>query len=89
MHTNKRSPLPAWQVLNQTSRMEIQLLETSLSTNKLEKQLLLQGHELNRLQGRNRWALGAGYGLGARFRLDLGLRGRDQGQSEGSTLGLE
>ncbi|XP_057168596.1 angiopoietin-4 isoform X3 [Ursus arctos] len=40
-------------VLNQTSRMEIQLLETSLSTNKLEKQLLLQGHELHRLQGRN------------------------------------
>ncbi|XP_010840197.1 PREDICTED: angiopoietin-4 [Bison bison bison] len=43
------------QVLNQTSRMEIQLLETSLSTNKLEKQLLLQGHELHRLQGHNRW----------------------------------
>ncbi|XP_074173341.1 angiopoietin-4 isoform X2 [Rhinolophus sinicus] len=41
------------QVLNQTSRMEIQLLETSLSTNKLEKQLLLQGHELHRLQGCN------------------------------------
>ncbi|XP_029772896.1 angiopoietin-4 isoform X2 [Suricata suricatta] len=40
-------------VLNQTSRMEIQLLETSLSTNKLEKQLLLQGRELHRLQGRN------------------------------------
>ncbi|KAB0399360.1 hypothetical protein E2I00_005077, partial [Balaenoptera physalus] len=42
------------QVLNQTSRMEIQLLETSLSTNKLEKQLLLQGHELHQLQGHNR-----------------------------------
>ncbi|KAG8524160.1 Angiopoietin-4, partial [Galemys pyrenaicus] len=41
------------QVINQTSRMEIQLLETSLSTNKLEKQMLLQGHELHRLQGRN------------------------------------
>ncbi|KAM7126935.1 angiopoietin-4 isoform 1-T1 [Molossus nigricans] len=40
-------------VLNQTSRMEIQMLETSLSTNKLEKQLLLQGHELHRLQGHN------------------------------------
>ncbi|KAM9682750.1 angiopoietin-4 isoform 2-T2 [Dama dama] len=39
--------------LNQTSRMEIQLLETSLSTNKLEKQLLLQDHELHRLQGHN------------------------------------
>ncbi|XP_053783050.1 angiopoietin-4 isoform X3 [Desmodus rotundus] len=41
------------QVLNQTSRMKIQLLETSLSTNKLEKQLLLQGHELYQLQGYN------------------------------------
>ncbi|XP_036780705.2 angiopoietin-4 isoform X2 [Manis pentadactyla] len=40
-------------VLNQTSRMEIQLLETSLSTNKLEEQLLLQGHELHRLQDHN------------------------------------
>ncbi|KAB0384375.1 hypothetical protein FD755_006292 [Muntiacus reevesi] len=39
--------------LNQTSRMEIQLLETSLSTNKLEKQLLLQDNELHRLQGHN------------------------------------
>ncbi|XP_069863048.1 angiopoietin-4 [Dipodomys merriami] len=50
--TRKLSDVEA-QVLNQTSRMEIQMLETSLSTNKLEKQLLLQGHELNRLQGRN------------------------------------
>ena len=48
------------QVLNQTSRMKIQLLETSLSTNTLEKQLLLQGHELYQLQGYNRWALAPG-----------------------------
>lgn len=51
------APTPSYflrQVLNQTSRMEIQLLETSLSTNKLEKQLLLQGHELHQLQGHNR-----------------------------------
>ncbi|XP_008832613.1 angiopoietin-4 [Nannospalax galili] len=41
------------QVLNQTSRMEIQMLESALSTNKLEKQLLLQGHELHRLRGHN------------------------------------
>ncbi|XP_070277573.1 angiopoietin-4 [Myotis yumanensis] len=41
------------QVLNQTSRMEIQMQETSLSTNKLEKQLLLQGLELHRLQDYN------------------------------------
>ncbi|EPQ13030.1 Angiopoietin-4 [Myotis brandtii] len=42
------------QVLNQTSRMEIQMQETSLSTNKLEKQLFLQGLELHRLQDYNR-----------------------------------
>ncbi|KAG8143057.1 hypothetical protein E2320_000338 [Naja naja] len=41
------------QVLNQTSRLEIQVLENSLSTNKLEKQLLLQTHEISRLQERN------------------------------------
>ncbi|XP_023610253.1 angiopoietin-4 [Myotis lucifugus] len=40
-------------VLNQTSRMEIQMQETSLSTNKLEKQLFLQGLELHRLQDYN------------------------------------
>lgn len=59
------SPCLREQVLNQTSRMEIQLLETSLSTNKLEKQLLLQGHELHRLQGRNRWAPGPRHPAGA------------------------
>ncbi|XP_020756536.1 angiopoietin-4 isoform X2 [Odocoileus virginianus] len=48
--TNKLTNVEA-QFLNQTSRMEIQLLETLLSTNKLEKQLLLQDHELQRLQG--------------------------------------
>ena len=46
--------------------MEIQLLETSLSTNKLEKQLLLQGHELHRLQGRNKWAPASWHGAGDR-----------------------
>uniref|UniRef100_A0A8D2Q4R0 Fibrinogen C-terminal domain-containing protein n=1 Tax=Varanus komodoensis TaxID=61221 RepID=A0A8D2Q4R0_VARKO len=41
------------QVLNQTSRLEIQVLENSLTTNKLEKQLLLQTHEIHKLQERN------------------------------------
>nr|XP_060627855.1 angiopoietin-4 [Anolis sagrei ordinatus] len=41
------------QVLNQTSRIEIQLLENSLSTNKLEKQLLMQTNEIHKLQNRN------------------------------------
>lgn len=46
-------PAPG-QVLNQTSRIEMQLLENSLSTNKLEKQLLVQTNELHKLQSRNK-----------------------------------
>ncbi|XP_062444932.1 angiopoietin-4 [Rhea pennata] len=41
------------QVLNQTSRIEMQLLENSLSTSKLEKQLLLQTNEIHKLQNSN------------------------------------
>uniref|UniRef100_A0A8B9S4B5 Angiopoietin 4 n=1 Tax=Apteryx owenii TaxID=8824 RepID=A0A8B9S4B5_APTOW len=41
------------QVLNQTSRIELQLLENSLSTTKLEKQLLVQTNEIHKLQNRN------------------------------------
>uniref|UniRef100_UPI00398ED0C1 angiopoietin-1 n=1 Tax=Pristiophorus japonicus TaxID=55135 RepID=UPI00398ED0C1 len=42
------------QVLNQTSRIEIQLLENTLSTNKLEKQLMLQTNEISKIHERNR-----------------------------------
>ncbi|KAI1901841.1 hypothetical protein AGOR_G00038540 [Albula goreensis] len=41
------------QVLNQTSRLEIQLLEYSLSTHKLEKQILQQTQEISRLGDKN------------------------------------
>ncbi|NXJ83223.1 ANGP4 protein, partial [Trogon melanurus] len=41
------------QVLNQTSRIEMQLQENSLSTTKLEKQLLLQTNEIHKLQNKN------------------------------------
>ncbi|XP_044539996.1 angiopoietin-1 [Gracilinanus agilis] len=41
------------QVLNQTSRLEIQLLENSLSTYKLEKQLLQQTHEILKIHEKN------------------------------------
>ncbi|XP_064408154.1 angiopoietin-2-like [Latimeria chalumnae] len=41
------------EVLNQTSRLEIQLLETSLSTNKLEKQLMVQTQEIGKLHEKN------------------------------------
>ncbi|XP_055205762.1 angiopoietin-2 isoform X4 [Gorilla gorilla gorilla] len=40
-------------VLNQTTRLELQLLEHSLSTNKLEKQILDQTSEINKLQDKN------------------------------------
>ncbi|GLD69884.1 angiopoietin-1 isoform X2 [Lates japonicus] len=41
------------EVLNQTSRLEIQLLENSLSTNKLEKQLMVQTNEISKLHDKN------------------------------------
>ncbi|XP_063765858.1 angiopoietin-1 [Eleginops maclovinus] len=50
--TRKLSVVEA-KVLNQTSRIEIQLLENSLSTNKLEKELLLQTSEISQLQDKN------------------------------------
>ncbi|XP_067094977.1 angiopoietin-4 [Osmerus mordax] len=40
-------------VLNRTSRIEMQLLESSLSTRKLEKDLMVQTSELSRLLNRN------------------------------------
>lgn len=48
--SRRRSP----QVLNQTSRIELQLQENFLSTTKLEKQLLLQTNEIHKLQNRNK-----------------------------------
>lgn len=42
-------------MLNHTSRMEIQLLENFLSTNKLEKEVLLQTSELGQLRAKSRW----------------------------------
>uniref|UniRef100_A0A4W5KAH3 Angiopoietin 2b n=1 Tax=Hucho hucho TaxID=62062 RepID=A0A4W5KAH3_9TELE len=41
------------QVLNQTSRMEIQLLEYSLFTNRLEKHILQQNQEISRLNDKS------------------------------------
>ncbi|KAK1171628.1 angiopoietin-2-like [Acipenser oxyrinchus oxyrinchus] len=40
-------------VINQTTRLELQLLENSLSTNKLEKQILVQTNEITRLHEKN------------------------------------
>lgn len=44
------------QVLNQTTRLELQLLQHSISTNKLEKQILDQTSEINKLQDKNRYS---------------------------------
>ncbi|XP_075051560.1 angiopoietin-2-like [Mixophyes fleayi] len=41
------------QVLNQTHKLEIQLLENSISTNKLEKELLVQRQEISKLREKN------------------------------------
>ncbi|XP_075419975.1 angiopoietin-4 isoform X2 [Tenrec ecaudatus] len=83
-------------VLNQTSRMEIQLLETSLSTNKLEKQLLLQGHELHRLRGRSSALETRVHALEIQQQAELAsLRGEKEqlqrllGRQSGALAGLE
>ncbi|KAF4073877.1 hypothetical protein AMELA_G00248350 [Ameiurus melas] len=51
-HTRKLTNVET-QVLNQTSRLEIQLLEYSLSTKRLEKQLLQQNQAVSRLHDKN------------------------------------
>ncbi|XP_062320781.1 angiopoietin-1-like [Osmerus eperlanus] len=51
-HTRKLTDVET-QVLNQTSRLEIQLLENSLSTNKLETRLLQQSTDIRQLHDKN------------------------------------
>ncbi|XP_059829304.1 angiopoietin-1-like [Hypanus sabinus] len=51
-HTRRLTDVET-QVLNQTSRLEIQLLENSLFTNKLEKELLLQNNNIYWLREKN------------------------------------
>ncbi|XP_072126704.1 angiopoietin-1-like [Mobula birostris] len=51
-HTRRLTDVET-QVLNQTSRLEIQLLENSLFTNKLEKELLLQTNNIYWLREKN------------------------------------
>ncbi|XP_068094018.1 angiopoietin-1 isoform X2 [Hyperolius riggenbachi] len=41
------------QVLNQTTRLEIELLKNSVSTNNLEKQLIQQTHEIRKIHEKN------------------------------------
>ncbi|XP_007892227.1 angiopoietin-2a [Callorhinchus milii] len=41
------------QVLNQTSRLEVQLLENALSTHKLEKEIMVQTSEITKLHQKN------------------------------------
>ncbi|KAI3358432.1 hypothetical protein L3Q82_014859 [Scortum barcoo] len=67
------------QVLNQTSRLEIQLLEYSLFTNRLEKHILLQTQEISRLSDKNSFLEQRLLALEARYGRELqGLQGEKQ-----------
>lgn len=48
------SLLVSKQVIHHTARLERRLLENSLSTNKLEKQLIVQTNEINKLKDKTR-----------------------------------
>lgn len=49
------SLLVSKQVIHHTARLERRLLENSLSTNKLEKQLIVQTNEINKLKDKTRY----------------------------------
>uniref|UniRef100_A0A8C5EEJ0 Angiopoietin-2-like n=1 Tax=Gouania willdenowi TaxID=441366 RepID=A0A8C5EEJ0_GOUWI len=67
------------QVLNQTSRLEIQLLEYSLFTNQLEKHILLQTQEISRLSDKNSFLEERLLALEARYGKELhGLQSEKQ-----------
>ncbi|XP_030004098.1 angiopoietin-2b [Sphaeramia orbicularis] len=67
------------QVLNQTSRLEIQLLEYSLFTNRLEKHILLQTQEISRLGDKNNFLEQRLLALEARYGKELqGLQSEKQ-----------
>ncbi|KAM4549696.1 angiopoietin-2b [Fundulus diaphanus] len=67
------------QVLNQTSRLEIQLLEYSLFTNRLEKHILLQTQEIGRLSEKNSFLEQRLLALEARYGKELqDLQGEKQ-----------
>ncbi|XP_011607366.2 angiopoietin-2b [Takifugu rubripes] len=59
------------QVLNQTSRLEIQLLEYSLLTNRLEKHILEQTQEISRLSEKNSFLEQRLLGLEAQYGREL------------------
>uniref|UniRef100_A0A8C9Y2Y8 Angiopoietin 2b n=1 Tax=Sander lucioperca TaxID=283035 RepID=A0A8C9Y2Y8_SANLU len=67
------------QVLNQTSRLEIQLLEYTLFTNRLEKHILLQTQEISRLSDKNSFLEQRLLALEARYGRELqGLQSEKQ-----------
>ncbi|CAB1321088.1 unnamed protein product, partial [Coregonus sp. 'balchen'] len=67
------------QVLNQTSRLEIQLLENSLSTNKLEKQLMVQTNEIRKLHDKNGFLEQKMQEMESRHREELGTLREEKG----------
>ncbi|KAM6959538.1 LOW QUALITY PROTEIN: angiopoietin-2b [Aplochiton taeniatus] len=66
------------QVLNQTSRLEIQLLEYSLFTSRLEKHILQQTQEISRLNDKNSFLEQRLAALEARHVLELQGLGREK-----------
>ncbi|XP_051886911.1 angiopoietin-1 isoform X2 [Pristis pectinata] len=66
------------QVLNQTSRIEIRLLEISLSRNQLEKQLMLQTAEISRMQEQSRLLERKVLDMEARHQSEVGSIKRDR-----------
>ncbi|XP_033848218.1 angiopoietin-1-like [Acipenser ruthenus] len=76
------------QVLNQTSRLEIQLLENSLSTNKLEKQLLVQTNEITKLHEKNSFMENKIIGMEDRHKEELETL-RDEKESLHNLLGRQ
>ncbi|XP_057684758.1 angiopoietin-2b [Corythoichthys intestinalis] len=68
------------QVLNQTSRLEIQLLEYSLFNNRLEKRILLQTQEISHLAEKNSFLEQRLLALEAHYRTELQSLQREKQQ---------
>ncbi|XP_069740521.1 angiopoietin-1-like isoform X1 [Narcine bancroftii] len=66
------------QVLNQTSRIEIQLLENSLSMNKLEKEFMRQTDEISRICERSRFLERKVYDMETRHQSEVGSVRRER-----------
>ncbi|XP_072535712.1 angiopoietin-1-like [Salminus brasiliensis] len=78
VHYTRRLTDMETQVINQTSRLEIQLLENSLSTAKLETELLRQTSEINKLYNSNKVLEQRMQDMEARHSAELGWAAAEQ-----------